>query len=348
MDTEWAAGTFPMPKKTGDIRTTMDFRELNKWLVCKPYPLPKIQDLLQKLEKFKYATALDLQRGYYSIPLSPRARKLCATVFPWGKYIYNVLPMGLSVSPDIFQWVMNSCLGDLEYVIVYLDNILILSSHDDTFQDHLHKIDTVLKRLEDYNFKVNLYKSVFMTNELDYLGYTLTPNGIKPQAKKVEAISHILPPKNTRQLRHFLGMVNYYRDMFRCRSHVLAPLTAIASSKKKFKWTNTEQKAFEEAKRMVAREALLAYPDFNKEFHVYSDASDYQLGGIIMQDEKPLAFYTRKLNKAQAKYSTGEQELLGIIETLKEFENVLYGQCIIVYMDHLNLLYSKLATNCLV
>jgi hypothetical protein len=143
-------------------------------------------------------------------------------------------------------------------------------------------------------------------------------------------------------------MVNYYRDMWKRRSHVLAPLTGLVSKSAKWKWTEVEQRAFDEAKQMVIREALLSYPDFSEEFHVYADASDYQLGGVIMQKDKPLAFYTRKLNKAQSKYTTGEQELLSIVETLKEFQNILLGQKLVVHTDHLNLLYDKLASNRLI
>ena len=106
-----------------------------------------------------------------------------------------------------------------------------------------------------------------------------------------------------------------------------------------------EQKAFKDTKCMVAQEAILAYPDFEQEFHVYADASDYQLGGIIMQNNRPLVFYMRKLNKAQAMYPTGEQELLSIVETIKSFDNILCGQRIVVHTDHLNLLYCKLASN---
>ena len=347
-DTEWAAPTFIQPKKTGDVRILTDLRELNKWIVRKPYPLPKIQDMLQKLEQFSYATALDLSMGYYHIPLDKQSQKLCTTILPWGKYSYAKLPMGLSCSPDIFQSIMNELLGDLPYVLVYIDDILILNNKQETAEDHLQKIEKVLTRLEEAGFAVNLRKSFFMQQELEYLGYLLTPAGIRPQPKKVEAISRILPPKTKRQLRRFLGMVNYYRDMWQRRSHVLAPLTALSSQKAKWEWTDKHQQAFEEAKQMVLRETILNYPDFTKTFHIYTDASAYQLGSVVMQQNKPLAFYTRKMNNAQKKYTVGEQELLSIVETLREFQNILIGQKIVVHTDHLNLLYKKLASNRLV
>jgi hypothetical protein len=158
----------------------------------------------------------------------------------------------------------------------------------------------------------------------------------------VEAILCLSPPKNKRQLRHFLGMVNYYRDMWKRRSHILASLTGIVGANTPFVWGVEQQKAFEEMKRIISRETLLNFPDFEKEFHIYTDASKYQLGAVIAQDNKPIAFYSRKLNSAQKHYTTGEQELLSIVETLKEFRNILLGQKLIVNTDHMNILYGNL------
>ena len=153
------------------------------------------------------------------------------------------------------------------------------------------------------------------------------------------------PPKTKRQLRHFLGMVNYYRDLWRKRSHILAPLTNMVSSAAKWVWGKEQQAAFDDMKRVISKETLLAFPDFNKEFHIYTDASYYQLGAVIMQERKPLAFYSRKMNAQQRRYTTGEQELLSIVETLKEFRNILLGQKLIVHTDHKNIVYGNLAND---
>jgi hypothetical protein len=338
-DTEWAAPSMSIPKKTGDIRVVTDFRKLNEYLVRKPYPLPKISELLQTLQGFRYATALDLSMGYYHIPLDEASQKLCATVFPWGKYKYKRLPMGIKNSPDIFQSVMNRLLGDLDFVKIYLDDVIITSNG--SFADHMEKVRLVLERLNKANFRVNLKKSFFAQEELEYLGYIISREGIKPQPKKVEAILRLQPPQGVRDLRRFLGMVNFYRDLWRRRSHILAPLTAMCGKGAKFEWTDKCQEAFDEIKRVMSKEVTLAFPDFEKEFHIYADASDYQLGGVIMQDDKPLAFYSRKMNSAQQNYGTGQQELLSIVETLKEFECILLGQEITIHTDHLNLLYEN-------
>ena len=296
-ESEWAAPTFIQPKKTGDIRVLTDFRRLNAVLKRKPFPLPKISDLLLKLNGFRYATAIDLSMGYYHIPLDEESQALCTTILPCGKFRYKRLPMGISNAPDIFQSIMSELLGDMDFVRVYIDDILIIS--DGTFEDHMAKLNQVLTRIETKGFRANVRKCFFARPSLEYLGYWLTRQGVQPQPKKVEAICRISAPRNRRQLRHFLGMVNYYRDMWRRRSHILAPLSALASDKKPWKWGPEEQKAFEEIKEVVSEETLLMFPQFDKPFHVYTDASNYQLGAVIMQENKPLAFYSRKLTDTQ-------------------------------------------------
>jgi hypothetical protein len=148
-------------------------------------------------------------------------------------------------------------------------------------------------------------------------------------------------PSKVQAIKLFIGMVSYYRDMWPKRSQSLAPLTDLTSKNVPFKWKEHHQVAFEETKRLLCAEVMLSYPDFTQPFHIYTDARDIQLGAVITQNDKPLAFYSRKLNSAQRRYTTGEQELLSIVETLREFRNTLLGHQIIVHTDHKNLTYEK-------
>ena len=340
---EWAAPTFVIPKKDGKVRFVSDFRELNKRLIRNPYPLPKVQDLMLKLEGFQYASALDLNMGYYHIHLTPEASRLCTIVLPWGKYEYTRLPMGVKCSPDVFQERMSDLFQGMEYVRAYLDDLLILSKGD--WNDHIEKLDRTLSKLAEAGLKVNCEKSFFGRTETEYLGFWITRHGMRPQTKKVEAIHNIQPPTTRRQLRRFIGMINYYRDMWPRRSDLMAPLTRLCSKAVPFKWTAIEQKAFVNLKRIISKETLLAYPDFNKPFEIHTDASDLQLGAVISQGGRPIAFYSRKLSDAQTRYTTGERELLSIVETLKEFRNILLGQRITVYTDHKNLTCKNYNSN---
>ena len=231
---------------------------------------------------------------------------------------------------------------DLEYVRAYIDDLLIITNG--SLDDHLDKLKIVLGKLRNAGLKVNAKKSFFAREELEYLGYWITRKGIQPTTGKVKAITAIEPPKTKKQLRRFIRMVNYYRDMWGKRSETLAPLAALTSKTAKWVWEPEHQKAFEEMKKLISKEALLAYPDFNEEFVIHTDASHTQLGAVISQRGKPIAFYSRKLKPEQTRYTTTERELLSIVETLKEFRNILLGQKLIVYTDHKNLTCNNFNT----
>jgi hypothetical protein len=202
--------------------------------------------------------------------------------------------------------------------------------------------------------KVNAEKLTFCTLEIEYLRYILTRDGIKPQSNKVQAILAIQPPTNVKQLRHFLGMVQYYRGLWARRSKMLAPLTSLVGECSQTKvtrakgtkrvpwhWDEVHQRAFDHVKATIEREVVLAYPDFSKVFEIYSNASSKQLGAVITQDNRPIAFFSWKLF-TQRKYSVTKIELLAIVETLKEFKGMLWGQSIHVYTDHANLIRDAL------
>jgi hypothetical protein len=159
--------------------------------------------------------------------------------------------------------------------------------------------------------------------------------------KKVEAIKNLVAPKTRKGLRRFIGMENYYRNTWCHRSDLLAPLTSMTSKNVKFEWKEKHQHSFENVQKIICRQVMLTYPDFSETFHIYTDASDTQLGTVIKQEDKPIAFYSRKLNSAQKRYTTGEQYLLFIVETLREFQNILLGYKIIVHTDHNNLTYER-------
>eukprot|EP00957_Ditylum_brightwellii_P167812 12774302-Ditylum_brightwellii.AAC.1 len=203
--------------------------------------------------------------------------------------------MGLCKSPNIFQEKISQMFAGLKEACVYIDNLLLITNG--SWEHHLEKLDGVLDRFKCAGLK-----------------------------KKVEVVLKIAPPTTKKQLHSFIGMINYYCKMWQDDSEVLVPLAVLISKATPWKWTPVEQKAFEWAKKIFIHEMLLAYPDFNIPFEVHMDTSDTQLGAVISQCKMHVAFYLRKLNNMQKNYTVMEQELLEIVETLKEIKNILLCQ----------------------
>ena len=288
---------------------------------------------------FTYATCLDMNRGYYHFVLDNESRKLCGIILPWGQYAYARLPQGCKPSSDIFQRYMTIIFGEFDDVIVFIDNILLYTKL--TFEHHINRLKAVLQVIQTNNMHIHIEGTYLAAQKVEYLGYTLRTNGVEPQTKKILPILSFAPPITKKQLRGFLGFVNYYKKLWYHRSHVLEPLTRISGSKTKFIWTEEQEDAFKTIKQIMARKVLLTYPNFSKPFDIFTDASDYQLGGVITQDGLPIAFYSRKLNNAQRNYTTMEKELLSIVETAETHRNILLGFKCIFHSDHKNLSFEN-------
>jgi hypothetical protein len=205
---------------------------------------------------------------YYTFELDKESQDLCTIVTPFGKYKYLRLPMGLKCSPDIAQAAMENILSDIEDANVYIDDV---GAFSDDWYHNVNLIATILRRFCENGFTINLLKCEWAVKETDWLDYWLTPRGLKPWKKKIDAILHMDCSHNATELRMFIGCVNYYRDMWPSCAHVLKPLTDQSGLKKKtpIKWTYEMQQAFDKMRLLMAANARAAYPDHNKQFDVY-------------------------------------------------------------------------------
>ena len=225
---QWASGTFIIPKKDGRVRWISDFRALNKCIKRKTYPLPRISEILSKRTGYAYFLKLDISMAYYTFELDDESKDLCTINTPYGLYRYRVLPLGVAQSPDFCQETMEHVLQGVMDADVYIDDIGCFGK---SWQQHLQVLEQVRTRLQDNGFSVNPRKCEWAVQETDFLGYWLTPKGLKPWRKKIDAILRLQRPRTVKDLCSFIGAVTYYRTMFPKRAHILAPLTALTSQK---------------------------------------------------------------------------------------------------------------------
>lgn len=338
-ETQWGMPMICIAKKNGNIRTVDDFRELNKAVLRRVYPLPKILDMIRRHHGWQFITVIDVTAAYYSYKLDEESSNYCVIVTPFGKFKRLRLSQGLSQSPDWAQGALEEVLKDElhTHVECYIDDIAIFSK---TFEEHMEMVQNVLTKLQDNGYTVNPAKCNWAVAECEWLGHYVSKDGLKPWPKKVQGILSIAPPQTLRQLRAFIGCVNFYRDFWKHRAHVMAPLTALTKvDKRQFKshWTPECDEAFRKTKAMIAEDILLAIPDPTVPFDIETDASDYQLGAIIYQANRPIAMFSRKLTSAQRNYPASDKEALCIQEVLQEFRAILYGAVIRIHTDHANL-----------
>jgi hypothetical protein len=193
----------------------------------------------------------------------------------------------------------------------------------------------------DAGFQVNPSKCCWFASKVNYLGFEISRNGITLQKDKIQGILNTVQPKNQKDVRRFVGLVNFYRDLYPCRAEILAPLTNLCGKNTKFIWNTEHNEAFHKMKQVMAAEMMLTYPNFDEPFVVHTDASNKQIGGVITQNNKPLGFFSKKLTEVQKRYPVTEQELLAITETLKYFRHMLLGHRILIKTDHKNLVHPN-------
>ena len=325
-------------KKKGKSRFVSDFREVNKKTKSDTYPLPNIKDCVERMQGAKFWTKVDAASAYWSVELEEKDREKTAFSIPHGKFEFNVMTFGLRNAGATYQRMMDIVLAGLppDRVLAYLDDIVIFSR---TLEEHVRDVDRVLEKLEAGGITLRPEKCLFASDEVDYLGYYMNEEGIRPQKALVEAIQDFNRPKTKKEVRRFLGTVGFYRDFIRNFADISSPLRRLTQNNVRFKWSEDCETSFEELKKLLIQYPVLAFPITNKEFIVEVDASKFAVGGVLQQEQhdgtvKPVSYCSFALSAAQSNWEPYSQETFALVLAVRKWHPYLYGNRFTFRSDH--------------
>ena len=297
----WSAPIIVVPKGDGGKCLVIDYRALNKVTRKFTWPMPKVEDIFSKLNGATYFTTLDLHAGYHHIPLDKSSIPKTAFNSPFSKFEYVKVLFGLAQAPAYSQELMTGILKDFSFTIAYQDEIIIFSK---TPQEHLSHICMVFEKLKSANLSMKKSKCSFFSREIQYLGHILSATGIWPLPSKTHAIQNMKPPTTHKQVRAFLGLGGYCRKFIRGFTKNAKPLTLLTRQQVKFDWKPEHHEAFVHLKEAIAQAPILHYPNPNKTYIVYTDASDDACGAQLSQEHNGTEFPVAFLSHTFMEHST--------------------------------------------
>ncbi|GBG84873.1 hypothetical protein CBR_g39335 [Chara braunii] len=316
-------------KKNKDLRLCIDYRKLNAQTVKNAGPLPRIDDLLERLGDAKYFSKLDLKSGYHQISIRPNDRYKSAFKTRYGHFEWVVVPFRLTNAPTTFQATMTNEFRAMldRFVLVYLDDILVYSR---SLEDHLEHLRRVLETLRRAKYKANRDKCEFAQQELEYLGHFVTPEGISPLSDKIQAIQKWPDPRNVMDVRSFLGLAGYYQRFIKGYSKIAAHLTKLQCEDRPFDFGEDAWESFLALKAALLSAEVLCIYDPLLPTSVTTDASGYGIGAVLEQhdgvDWHPVEYFSKKVPVVHSIDDARKKELLAFVHALKPWRHFLLGR----------------------
>lgn len=335
-------------KKDGTDRLCVDYRELNANTRPEHYPLPRIEEQVDRLKGAHFFSSLDMAAGYHQVKVNPRSIERTAFVTPEGQFEYLAMPFGLRNAASVYQRCINRALKSLKDTIAlsYMDDVLSFSASVD---EGLQRLDAVLGALTEAGFSFKMVKCKFMKFEVNYLGYVIRAGEVRPNPSKVKALLEAPFPKTARQVRQFLGLASYFRRFIPNFANIACPLYPLTKLKGRITWAQEHSEAHKKIVRILSSEPVLTIFDPDKPVELHTDASSDGYGAILIQREQNLphvvAYFSRRTTEVESRYHSYELETLAVVRAVENFRHYLYGQHFTVYTDCNSLKASKAKTD---
>lgn len=339
--TDWAAPVVVIRKNDGRIRLCADFSTgLNDSLEMHQYPLPHPNDIFSKMANAQVFSHIDLADAFLQIEVNDKSKQLLTINTHMGLFRYNRMVFGVKTFPTIFQQIMDTMLAGLQGTAAYIDDIFVSGRNQEEHDQNLYK---VLNSIQEYGFKLKFEKCKFSTDEIDYLGYKINRDGLKPNPARATAISNMPEPSNISELRSFLGAINFYGKFVDKMHKHRGPLDELLKANTPWEWNSKRRNSFMRLKEIIMSDLLLTHYDPNKKIIVAADASNYGLGACIFHEcedgsIKAISHASRSLTPAEKSYSQIEKEALALIFATTKFHKMIFGRKFKLKTDHKPLL----------
>jgi len=331
-------------KKDGSLRMCVDYRSLNNMTVKNSYPLPRIDEMFDKLHGATIFSSLDCCSGYHQIRVKENDIEKTAFNTRYGQFEYLVVPFGLCNAPATFQTLVHNIFADFidDSLLIFIDDILIFSKSE---TDHLRHLKQVFELCRKHELYLKPKKCRLGCSQINWVGHILKANGQAVESSKIRAIQAWPKLKNVTDVRSFLGMCGYYRKFVKGFASIATPLSKLMCKNIEFTWTKECEEAFQKLKQVMTETPVLQIPSRNKKFEVITDASNHAIGAVLEQEGRPVAYLSRALIPAEKKYATHEKEALAIVYAIKQWRAYLSGRHFVVWTDHHSLQHLQKQPN---
>ena len=326
-----------IPKKNGQLRLVIDYRQLNKQTIKSTWLIPSIEEIFDTLEGSAYFTSIDMSAGFFHVPMEESSQDYTAFSAPFGSFKWLRMPMGLTGSPPTFQCLVEKVLVGLTWKICvpYLDDIIIFLSSP---EEHLKRFRLVFKQFRLRNLKITPDKCDFFRMKVQFFGHIVSKDGLDVDPSKIEAVQNFPVPRSQTEVKPFLSLASYYRRFAPKFAEITRPLHKAIETSTKVEWTAEAQDAFESSKLKLTSTPLLAFPCLKEPFILYTDASQLAMGAVLAQvqdgKKRAICYASRSLPKSQTKYSATRRELLALVTFTRHFRHYLLGQKFTIVTDH--------------